>query len=214
MGGTLPFQWWWREILRGGDALTALLREWIREPQDVPAALELLAQRKQVAEFVQRIPEHAVTEMLEAVLSAYSVPHAVDDDAASRTISHSPDDRTRQATRLFQTQVRRQAIAFQTAASRWVPEAFTPGLATPHTMLLLQALMLRRAPAMVRTIAFQKEMMRWYAAAELSPEVEISVAENESQKLVGKPSRKKSPVPETAEKAAPLQTSIDQVQST
>lgn len=212
MSGTLPVQWWWREILRGGDALTALLREWTRTPQYVPAALDLLAQRKQAVKFVQRVPQQVITEMLEAVLSAYSVPRLVDDDAAPRTISDSPDDRPLHAPRLLQAQARRQAIAFQAASSRWVPEAFTPGLSTSHTLLLLQALMLRRAPAVVRTIAFQKELRRWNAAAELSAEIEISEAENEQQEPPRKASRKEISAPEAAGEATLQQTSIDHAQ--
>jgi hypothetical protein len=88
MNGTLPLQWWWRELLRGRDPATTLFREWIEAPQYVPGALDLLAKRAHAVKFVQRLPQQAAGEILETVLSAYNVPRPDVEDKAPQKNSN------------------------------------------------------------------------------------------------------------------------------
>jgi hypothetical protein len=166
MGGTLPVQWWWREFLRGRDAITTLLREWIESPQYVPGALDLLAKRARAVQFVQRMPQQAAREILETVLIAFSVPRP---DGEDRTLQKIAEDRSeaQQATeKTRKTKTAPHMMVRHALFRRWVPEADTPALLPAQSMLLIQALMLRRAPAVARTAAFQKDLMLWQASVE------------------------------------------------
>ena len=91
MSGTLPAQWWWREFLRGRDAITTLWREWMDAPQYVPGALDLLVRRARAAQFVQRMPQQAANEILEAMLVVFSVPRPQEEDKAPQ--KNSADSR-------------------------------------------------------------------------------------------------------------------------
>src|SRR5262249_36188170 len=173
MSGTLPVQWWWRELFRGRDAITALLREWIEAPQYVPGALDLLAQRKDVVKFLQRLPQQPVTEVLDAVIKAYGLPRPGTEDSMPPPTPNEPVERSGLMPDRPKLQSRAQFMAFSALLSRWVPEAATPGLAPAHKRLLVQALMLRRAPAVARTMAFQKELLHWQAICDGLDEIEI-----------------------------------------
>jgi hypothetical protein len=205
MSGALPTQWWWRELLRGRDAITALLREWIEAPQYVPSAIDLLAKRKHAVQFVQRLPHQAAGEMLESVLKAHGVPRPHVDVAAQQMVSEDHDVLSAKLPDIAKAPIRREAVALPSPALPWVPEAATPRLLPAQKMLLVQALMLRRAPAIARTIEFQKKLLLWQARAENTAVNEMSAAETATEPTHGVSSQKSS-VPVMMEQAAATET--------
>src|SRR6478609_6642813 len=165
MSGTLPARWWWREFLRGRDAVTTLLREWTDSPQYVPGALDLLAKRARAVQFAQRMPPQAASEILERVLIAFNVPRPRVEEGSPQKDS---EDRTELPQPAASPKTRKDphVMVRHVLFRLWVPEADTPALLPEQSMLLIQALMLRRAPAVARTAAFQKDLVRWQAAVE------------------------------------------------
>jgi hypothetical protein len=166
MSGTLPVQWWWREFLRGRDAITTLLREWTESPQYVPGALDLLAKRARAVQFVQRMPQQAAREILEAVLIAFNVPRPGTEGTPPRRNAEDRVEPPQPAAATPETKKDLRVVALHAPFQRWVPEADTRALLPAQSMLLVHALMLRRAPAAARTAAFQKDLLRWQAAVE------------------------------------------------
>jgi hypothetical protein len=166
MGGTLPIQWWWREFLRGRDAVTTLLREWTESPQYVPGALDLLAKRARAVQFVRRMPQQVASEILATVLIAFNVPRPGTEDRPLQKIAEDRSEAQQPTAETPKTKTASHAMVRHAPFRRWVPEADTPVLLPAQSMLLIQALMLRRAPAVARTAAFQKDLLRWQAAVE------------------------------------------------
>lgn len=164
--GMLPNQWWWRELLRGRDATTYLMRQWIDSPQYVPGGLEILAKHSCAVQFVQRLPERVAVEMLEAVIKVYSVPRHFVKHTEIQTpleVADQPPQQSKAADLQFSTS--RRIGEHRSPWMPWVPEASIPTLSPTQKMLLVQALMLRRAPATARSSAFQESLLRWQASA-------------------------------------------------
>ena len=202
MSGTLPVQWWWREFLRGRDALTTLLREWTELPQYVPGALDLLAKRARAVQFVQRIPQQVASEILEAVLIVFNVPRPVEKDNSPQK---NTEDRaeTRQASTATEKIRKAPRVIVQHPPFRhWIPEATTPALLSAQSMLLIQALMLRRAPAMARTVAFQKDLLQWHAAVESLTANDDRETDEVQEERLGSALQEKSSTPEMPEVVA------------
>jgi hypothetical protein len=166
MGGTLPVQWWWREFLRGRDAVTTLLREWTESPQYVPGALDLLAKSARAVQFVQRMPQQAASEILATVMIAFNVPRPRAEDRPLQKIAEDRSEAQQPTAETPKTKTASHLMVRHAPFRRWVPEADTPVLLSAQSMLLIQALMLRRAPAVARTAAFQRDLLRWQAAVE------------------------------------------------
>src|SRR5580765_1332127 len=200
MSGALSIQWWWRELLRGRDVITALLREWIEAPQYVPSAIDLLAKRKHAVQFVQRLPHQAAGEMLGSVLKAYGFPRPCVDVAAEQMVSEDHDEPPAKLLDIAKTPILRETVALPSPALPWVPEAATPGLLPVQKMLLVQALMLRRAPAIARTMAFQKKLLLWQARAENAAVNEMNVGT--ATESAHRASSQKSSVPVKMEQVA------------
>jgi hypothetical protein len=201
LAGTLTDQWWWRELLRKPDAITALLGEWIEAPQYVPAALELLSRRSRAVPFVQRLPPQAAVTMLEAVIRTHGLPWPGVTNTGSGLVAQPAVDRGVEPRAAFApvpaaaaasgvigrnsqdpNEPHEQAAMTHTANTGpnreysrpspwmpWVPEASTPILSPVQKLLLVEALMLRRAPAAARTAAFQHALQQWQAHAEREP---------------------------------------------
>jgi hypothetical protein len=166
MSGTLPVQWWWRELLRGSDVITALLREWIKAPQYVPSAIDLLAKRKHAVQFVQRLSQQAAAAIMEAVLGVHCVPRPRVDAMAQLKISEEHDALPVSSSDSVKKQKLTHTEPLLAPALPWVPESSTPGLLPVQRMLLVQALMLRRAPAIARTFEFQRKLLLWQVRAD------------------------------------------------
>lgn len=97
LGGLAARRWWWRAVLKGEDAGSALLSEWLGAPAHVPAALEHLARAGAAAEFIaalraddaralsRRVAEVFALEELRAALAAAPArDRPADDDAGAR----------------------------------------------------------------------------------------------------------------------------------
>jgi hypothetical protein len=210
MSGALALQWWWRELLRGRDVVTALLDEWIQSPQYVPGALDLLAQRTRAVQFVQRLPYQAVSQILEAVVRAFGIPFFVSERSQLEDSLQKGDDLPPLPALSRAAQTRRPIIDLPGSSLLWVPEAFMPGLSAVQRILLIQALMLRRAPGVARTTAFQKELSQWQESAgttQASADQSISEVQPSSRSV----RKQKTPLFEGKEKSTIEQATIDPI---
>lgn len=210
MSGALALQWWWRELLRGRDVVTALLDEWIQSPQYVPGALDLLAQRTRAVQFVQRLPHQAASQILEAVGTAFGIPRFVSERFQLEDSSQKGNDLPPLPAFSRAAQLRRPAVDPPGPSLLWVPEAFTPGLSAVQSILLIQALMLRRAPGIARTAAFQEELFQWQERVGTSSE-RVGQSTSEVQPALRGERKQEPPLFEGTEKSTIEQATIDPI---
>jgi hypothetical protein len=208
MSGALALQWWWRELLRGRDVVTALLDEWIQSPQYAPGALDLLAQRTRAVQFVQRLPHQAVSQILEAVVTAFGIPRFVSERSQLEHSSQKGNDLPPLPALSRAAQTRPPTVDPPGPSLLWVPEAFIPGLSSVQSILLIQALMLRRAPGVARTAAFQKELSQCYESAGTMP-TSAEHSTSEVQPALRSVRRQKTALLEGKEKPSIEQAMVD-----
>jgi len=196
--GTVNLNWWWFTLLKSGAAEQVLLREWTESPQFAPAAMAWLAERTSLCEFVRRLPEGMVGRLLENIRRAFAVPVG-DIAPFMETSSEGPDEivlpthgswenesvrlevhervatpasegaaceDSPKAMRLSEQGRRGELVAPWLAL---VPEASESRLSIVQRLLITQALMLHRAPARARALAFQKALKEWRQWAEAHP---------------------------------------------
>jgi hypothetical protein len=145
--GDLRKNWWWSTFLKRRTPEACLQHEWMHSPEFVPAAIEILAAHQCAVEFVRRLPDHIVLQLLDNVVAAFAIPRLV--QPAGEHESSIPTRKERMT---------------KPADETWLPlvrEAFTRGLPPAKRSLLAQALMLRRAPALARAVSFQQQLARW-----------------------------------------------------
>jgi hypothetical protein len=156
--GTMGANWWWITLLKRGGPDSTFFREWTQAPEFAPAALEMLVARSRAVELVQRLADDVAASLLEGMLQAFGVPSGSRrQENPNRAISKGEPDLTSPLTPELRTSETPPCEPWLP----YVPEASAPELPPLKRVLLAQALMLRRAPARARSIAFQQDMAEW-----------------------------------------------------
>jgi hypothetical protein len=154
-GGLLD-AWWWKNLLRG-MSLDAVVREWLREPPYIAAALELLATRGEATAFVRILGATDSVLLLEAVLRAHrleEVARAVV-EAMTRELAPQP---FRVAASLPPTLPPRAPWRELPIA---IDEPEEASLTLEQRTFAGVTLALRHAPALVATAKFTAQVVRW-----------------------------------------------------
>jgi hypothetical protein len=157
--GAAPGQWWWRLLFPALDLRAAMVKAWTENPRHVPAALRRLEEANCVREFLAALPRSSVSRLLEQVLDEFGL------DAFRRVLvsEQHASSATRDAA---SARARAQAPWL-----RWVK--FDPLLPVEARQLLVIALMLERAPGVLRTPLFIREWRAWQdGTAEAAPEAD------------------------------------------
>jgi hypothetical protein len=143
--------WWWRDVIRGGLTWTHVLREWMRAPEYIPAALQLLVRSGDAVAFLRALHPAQTVELLANVLRAHAL------EPLGRAVVQA----------LERAPVSRRPAAAPPLLLDAAPDALATIL--PSLELLEQrvfaaiTLALRRAPAVVRSTLFLHEVTAWIA---------------------------------------------------
>lgn len=160
--GLLPAHWWWRSLFPKANLPQAARAAWGEAPEELPAALALLARRAQAADFVRVLDRQMVRQMLAGLVHRFGL------DALGQVFKISPsafapDLSTPQLAPVKRT----QAAAPPPPSAPWhslVPESAAGGLSIEQQTLLGIALTLRRAPMLARSRDFANTVHNWQQA--------------------------------------------------
>ena len=154
--GATATRWWWSCLLRAGHDLPAIAKIWRESPEYIPAALDHLSKRRVAAAFVQRLDDNTTQQFVQAIIQVFGLQWLMP-VVASRieTIGSS---------RFVSSPVSAIASGELSNDPPWLPQATETG--THHLSLEQQrflgiALMIQRAPAVVRTRRFARAVEQW-----------------------------------------------------
>lgn len=157
--GSATSRWWWQALLKRGD-LSQLIRElWREKIEYVPPALEQLVRRNALVEFVSRLHDDEVRVLVQRVVQVFALHEMrrVVEPRITRILE--PD--LRQESRM----IRDTPIEVVVPWRQVVPESAAPRLRPAQQLFVGVALMIRRAPSRVRTVAFAQEVFHWQERA-------------------------------------------------
>lgn len=163
--GALLSRWWWRCLFPREDLVRALLSAWTESPQYIPTALERLARTGKAARFVRQLPPALVMVLIRAVLRAFALPdleraiESMCDEALPVSMDLGPAPFAGEKVTLEKVEAGRHGAA--PPWTPWVPEANGRELKLDQRVLLMVALMLQRAPHVVRKRVFAVELSQW-----------------------------------------------------
>lgn len=190
--GTLRLHWWWSVLLKHSDPESVLFREMCDSPQCLPAAFHMMSTRSNCREFLKLIADDQAAILLDRIMQAFAVPTfieigdlwhpAIRENNENSLVSFSEpgaqsdlrEPRLPSSPQVspdrFQRPSHRVNLPGTTRITEpwlaWVPEATIADLPVVKQLLFAQALMLCRAPAMARSIAFQRQIATWFAWAQ------------------------------------------------
>lgn len=185
--GSALTRWWWQAFIKRGD-LSWLIRQFWREKIEyVPAALEHVVRKGVLVEFVSRLSDVEVREIVQRVLSTFGVTRI---ERIKTTDFFSVD---------VVPEVNHVALVARSEMP-WrqvVPESDTPNLRPVQQFFVGIVLMVHRAPSRVRTLSFAQEVERWIQSivSEPSP-AKQTITEERIETKSFKPSETPAPIRE------------------
>jgi len=161
--------WWWQSLFKGRDITTLAFEEWLRAPQFVPTALELLSLERGIEKFARKLSSEQAKTLLLAITDCFDLPELK--SAFTEGFAY----------------LNRSLAAGEPGTPKQHPSSNFPGVAGPATprapWLLLAseslsqipelerkcligvALTIARAPAMARSAVFARETLAWLRVA-------------------------------------------------
>ena len=159
--GNVQLRWWWQSFLKRGNVSHVVKQFWRDKIEYGPAALQLLAKRSVVTEFVTLLHDDEARDLVRRMVQVFGL-HSL------RSLVHesgtSPSLLTpKQGAESSSDQRPAQELLVRIAAP-WryvVPESESPRLSAPQQLLVGLGLMLQRAPVRVRSLSFAQEVQEW-----------------------------------------------------
>lgn len=160
--GVLTARWWWRSFLKKTDARQAVLKAWQDSPEYIPAAVARLANTQTATAFVDKLTDGEVSLLFQVVARSFGLAGFAPD------LSQSPDTSSTSITVATTTEDIERGNKDQRGTEtfvrapwcKWATE-IDPQLRPLQQQFLGIALMLRRAPAVVRSSGFVNDVKQW-----------------------------------------------------
>ncbi|HEY3836422.1 MAG TPA: hypothetical protein VGL72_07620 [Bryobacteraceae bacterium] len=164
LSGTLQQYWWWSFLLGRVSPEATVLREWESAPELIPPALELLQRTSHAVEFACGLPQSVAARLLTRMISVHGVASALLQPSLA-FIEETSDGQPVPSPVASSPASQEQKTAINPPQPDpwlpWIPEASLPGLHSPARLLLAYALLLRRAPDVVRSPWFSSRIESW-----------------------------------------------------
>ena len=173
--GSAVTHWWWQSLFRQTDLTHAVVnRTWFEAPEYIPAALECLAEKRQLVPFVRVLHSGEARRMLQVITHRfvlYELQSAL--GAVFEGSSLKLNDKMQPFEMESETRPLRRGISPVTTPQgapwqRWVPESQGSGMSLEQQCLLGIGLMLHRAPGAARSPAFAPEVLAWLRTASVN----------------------------------------------
>ena len=154
LSGEVADHWWWRMLLETGLVSDPVSNAWMATPRYVPAALQHLAARGRAVAFVRTLTVESAGRLADEILRDHGLdPMLVTSDQIDENTIAFP------MVPIFEV-----STGVGQAPEPWadvVPEACRNDLQPARRYLLGIALMLRRAPTIIRSRPFLLALVRW-----------------------------------------------------
>jgi hypothetical protein len=148
--GVAMTRWWWQALIKHGDLSWLIRQFWRTRVEYVPAALEHVVRKGVLVEFVSRLSDVEVREIVQRVVSTFGVTRI----ERIKATDFSPVGLAPEVTHVLQA---RTVMPWRAV----VPESDTPQLRPVQQFFVGIVLMVHRAPSRVRTVSFAREVEHW-----------------------------------------------------
>jgi hypothetical protein len=162
--GSAITRWWWQSLFPRTDARQLLIKAWTETPEYIPAALHQLAKRRDVQRVIHAIQTVEVQTLRQILIRTFGLGELQIVFGSSRARPMT-NENPRAQTNSFHSDQRTFETLDVSFWKRWAPEASREDLTVEQTSFLAIGLMLYRAPAIVRSLAFSRAVERSYGQA-------------------------------------------------
>ena len=194
--GSALTRWWWQALLKRGDVSRLIRQLWREKIEYVPVALEHVVRKGVVVEFVSRLSDVEVLEILRRVINVFQVTRIT----RIKATDFSPTAEAPKEEPVLQ-------VRSEMPWRHVVPESVTPQLRPVQQLFVGIVLMIQRAPSRVRTVSFAREVEQWIEQVVISVEPARETVIDEIKDIESfNPPEPHEPIRENPIHAAPMVT--------
>lgn len=194
LDGALLTHWWWKGLFHSDDISGSAVNAWLDDPEHVPAALQHLSLRGRAVPFIRSLGKSDVRASLQSLLKTFGLNEIgrilgkganMDRGDGSFPISGSEPETTPPPS-LNRAQ---PSLPVSSLSAPWddrMHEVNGNDLDVDRQTLLGIGLMLQRAPGVVRSKSFARNLSNWWKAAQAAQSSIVSLrVSNEDVERVG-----------------------------
>jgi hypothetical protein len=189
--GRFAERWWWRSLF-ANTPCPSWTAVWLEKPEFIPAAVELVAEQREVESLARNVTSAQARQLLAAVierfglrgiaavLSRAEVEPATAGSWLAQEIRPSPGNEEALAPGMASAQIPALAIPVRPPWQRWVAETELPlDLGVDEQAWLGIALALQRAPRWARSAEFAEAIRKWIIGSQGIANAPLGVAKDE-----------------------------------
>lgn len=169
-------RWWWQSLFRATDIMSAVVNEWLTSIQYAPAAFAKLARDGDALPFARALPANNTRILLDEIIRHFGLAELAKSVSESK-LETKPREPRRSDPALRSESTVSELLSPGEASrlrTQLAPEAFVAGLKQSSRVLLAIALMLERAPSLLRERGFGARLLQSLAAPD-TPKVSARV---------------------------------------
>ena len=156
--GNLIVGWWWQSFLQGRDIDRAVIEAWMEAPEHIPMALHWLEVKRLAVSLMQKLSDDGSHKMMSILVQTYGL---------YEMLPLINQGATGNSARLRLAPNSKEIKAVADAPWRpWVQGNSVDQLSFDRQLLLGVGLMLHRAPSIVRTASFAKQVQDWQTSVD------------------------------------------------
>jgi hypothetical protein len=152
--GQSASQWWWKALFPGADGGSAVLRVWREKAEHAPAALHQLAARDEAGPFIQALGSTAARTLFVTIAERFGLATLLPVLEGATPVEPGEAEATVPITSTRPERAPMPPSATPPPWRPWVAEHEDAGLTGDSLLLLVTALLLHRAPVVVRAPEF------------------------------------------------------------
>jgi hypothetical protein len=189
--GRFAEHWWWRSLF-ANTPCPSWVGVWLEKPEFIPAAVELVAEQREVESLARNVTSAQARQLLAAVIERFGLrgiaavlsrAEVEPDTAGSRRtqeIASPSGDEELLAPGMVSRQVPALAMPIRPPWQRWVEQTeLPPELGVEEQTWLGIALVLQRAPRWARSAEFAEAIHKWITAKHGIANAPLGVAKDE-----------------------------------
>jgi hypothetical protein len=181
--GVALSRWWWQALLKRGRLSQTIKQFWLEKIEYVPAALEHVVRKGVLIEFVSRLSDVEVREILQRVVDTFQLTRI----ARIKDADFFPVD-------VAPAVIEEAPVHTVMPWRDVVPESDTPQLRPVQQLFVGIVLMIHRAPTRVRTLSFAREVECWLQERPVEVPREQTIIENRIEPESFKPAEPVAPI--------------------
>lgn len=156
--GSALTRWWWQALIKRGDLSWLVRKFWLEKIEYVPVALEHVVRKGVLVEFVSRLSDVEIREILRRLVHTFELTRILRiENADFFSLLEAPE-----VPHVMQA---RMVMPWREV----VPESDTPVLRPVLQFFVGMTLMVHRAPSRVRSVSFAREVEHWIQSIASAP---------------------------------------------